>query len=221
MLIGNVHVIRGDAERLPEVLALLEENGIRVRGNPDVYVRDYRHFGIDEARELRERATRRAIGGAKDARRVFIVVSPIITGEAQNALLKTLEEAPGNALFIFVVPSPHILLPTVRSRAQMLDLPADVDHTGALVDARKFLSSTPERRLDMLKVLLEKGDDEKRDIAAIVRFLSSLESLLAKDVSPKTRSGIEALYRARTYVGDKGALVRPLLEQVALLSPRG
>jgi hypothetical protein len=69
----------------------------------------------------------------------------------------------------------------------------------------------------MLKPLLEKNDDDRRDIGAIITFLSSLERMLAD--MPHAREGIDAVYRTRKYAGDKGSLLKPLLEHVALLCP--
>jgi hypothetical protein len=72
----------------------------------------------------------------------------------------------------------------------------------------------------MLKPLLDKDKDDRRDLGAIITFLSSLERTLAT-VKPleHVRAGLESVYRARKHVTDKGALVKPLLEQVALLVP--
>jgi hypothetical protein len=72
----------------------------------------------------------------------------------------------------------------------------------------------------MLKPLLEKDEDDRRNIGAIIAFLSSLEYTLSVHPYEKVREGLDAIYRARTYIGDKGALVKPLLESVALLVPR-
>ena len=209
-LVGNVHLVAGSIERIPQVFAILEKEGMKVVGNPDIYVREYQQFGIEDARELRERAVLRPQGD----RRVFIVAAPGMTTEAQNALLKMLEEPPANALFFFITPAPHTLLATLRSRTQTLTLGA---HTSvpSMVDAKMFLAATPQKRLDMLKPLLEKDEDEKRDLGAILAFLSLLEPMLGN-----VPDGLRALYRARKYIGDKGALVKPLLEQVALLAPR-
>lgn len=219
-LVGNTHIIAGGAETIPDVLALLEEEGFEVRGNPDIYVRTYTHFGIDEARELRDRAALRGQGGAQ---RMFIITAPGMTHEAQNALLKTFEESPGGALFFVIVPSPEMLLPTLRSRMQVLSLSSAV--SAGSIDAKSFLAALPAKRLDMLKPLLEKDEDERRDIAGIIAFLSSLErtlnttgSSVAKAMEDK-REGLESVYRARKYASDKGALLKPLLEQVALLVP--
>ncbi|MBI5457152.1 hypothetical protein HY971_00280 [Candidatus Kaiserbacteria bacterium] len=209
-LVGNTHLVAGNAEIIPQVLAVLEREGVRTQGNPDIYIREYSRFGIDEARELRERANSRAIAGGS---RTFIIATPGMTNEAQNALLKTLEEPPADASFFFIVPSPEMLLQTLRSRAQMLELQhAESVHT---LSAKDFLAAAPQKRLDMLKPLLEKDEDDKRDISSIIGFLSSLERLLKK--KPE---GLHAIYRARKYIGDKGALIKPLLEQVALLVPK-
>ena len=209
MIVGNVHLIAGDASVVPQILALLKEEGIEASGNPDVYVRIYPQFGIDESRALRDRA---ALGAIAGSRRVFVSVAPTMTTDAQNALLKTLEEPPANAMFFFVVPSPQTLLPTLRSRAQVLRINADVRAT--LVDAEKFIAAVPAKRLEMLKPLLEKDDNDRRDLGAILSFLASLERHIAKNPE-----GLKAFYRARKYVGDRGALVKPLLEQMALLLP--
>ncbi len=209
-LVGNTQLVAGNADSIPAVLAILEEAGIETTGNADVYVRTYQHFGVDEARELRERAGLRPALGK---RRVFVVTTPDINREAQNALLKTLEEPPADALFVFILPAPETLLPTFRSRTQTLVL-EEVKKAAGLVDAKAFLAAQPQKRLDMLKPLLEKGEDDKRDVGAILSFLAALERSLAKKPD-----GLEPVYRARKYITDKGALVKPLLEQVALLVP--
>ncbi len=210
-LVGNVQLIQGGADQMPAVLALLKKEGIDVQGNPDLFMKSYTHFSIEDARSLRDRATRSAIAGD---RRVFVIAAPLIAADAQNTLLKTIEEPAGNALFIFLVPSPEILLPTVRSRAQILKLEGVA--TNGLIDGQKFLSASPKARLDMLKPLLDKDKDERRDLGAIITFLSSLERSVAT-IKPLQKKKLEAIYRARAYISDKGALVKPLLEQVALL----
>ncbi len=212
-LIGNVQLVRGTEHTVPAILQLLEAHGFTVEGNPDIDIRIYPQFTVDDARMLCERTQTRSVTGT---RRVFIVVTANLTYEAQNTMLKTLEEPAGDALFFFVVPSPEALLPTVRSRAHILELAgAAADEK---LDAKSFLGATPQRRLDMLKPLLDKGEDDVRDISSIVTFLSSLERTLS-EVSPLPREGIEAVYRARKYAGDKGSLLKALLEQVALLTP--
>lgn len=210
-LVGNVHLIRGWSDTVDNVLTVLEEEGVRVRGNPDVYVRVCDSFGIDEARELRERAALRPTG----ERRIFVVAASHMTSEAQNALLKTIEEPLADAMFFFIVPAPESLLPTLTSRSQILQV--EGGFTGG-ADARQFLAAAPTKRLDCIKQLLVKDDRGGYNVRAIGTFLASLEREIARMGNGYRRiSALHAVYRARSYMNDKGAFLKLLLEQVALL----
>ena len=46
----------------------------------------------------------------------------MLTSQAFNALLKTLEEPPAHVIFIFATTEPHKVLPTILSRCQRFDL---------------------------------------------------------------------------------------------------
>ncbi len=73
---------------------------------------------IDQVRDAIERAAYRPFEGR---RRVVIVdEADAMVIEAQNALLKTLEEPPASSMFILVTSRPDLLLPTVLSRCQRL-----------------------------------------------------------------------------------------------------
>jgi len=209
-LVGSAHLVAGHADGIAGVLQLLARQGVNIQGNPDVYARQYARFGADDARELRERANLR---GQNATSRYFIVATPTITTDAQNVLLKTLEEPPGGAVFFLITPAPQSLLPTLRSRMQVLALGGEPE--AGPVDAATFLAAAPEKRIEMLSPLLEKDEDDKRDLRPVLSFLAALETRLKKNPE-----GLRALYSARKYLTDKGALVKPLLEQVALLMPR-
>ena len=73
---------------------------------------------VDQVREAIERAAYRPFEGR---RRVVIVdQADALMSEAQNALLKTLEEPPPASMFVLITARPDVLLPTVRSRCQRL-----------------------------------------------------------------------------------------------------
>src|SRR5207248_3646382 len=99
--------------------------------HPDVLVvgpGDSGAIKIDQVREVVERTAYRPFEGK---RRVVIVdEADALVGQAQNALLKTLEEPPPSSVFILVTSRPDVLLPTVRSRCPELRFrplsPADI-----------------------------------------------------------------------------------------------
>lgn len=74
--------------------------------------------GIDEIRDLRETVKYAASGRYK----VYIIDEVhMLTKEAFNALLKTLEEPPGNVVFIMATTEPHKVPATIQSRCQRYD----------------------------------------------------------------------------------------------------
>ena len=69
---------------------------------------------VDAVRAVVERAAYRPFEGRRRA--VIIDDADRLVPEAQNALLKILEEPPDGSVFLLVTSRPHMLLPTVRSR---------------------------------------------------------------------------------------------------------
>lgn len=75
--------------------------------------------GIDEIRQLKEKINYSPTKGRK---KVYIIDEVhMLTKEAFNALLKTLEEPPEHVLFILATTEPDKILPTITSRCQRYD----------------------------------------------------------------------------------------------------
>ena len=72
------------------------------------------HGGVEDARELRDRAF---YAPAESRYRVFIVdEAHMVTTQGFNALLKIVEEPPDHLVFVFATTEPDKVLPTIRSR---------------------------------------------------------------------------------------------------------
>ena len=72
------------------------------------------HNGVDDARELRERA---GFAPVRDRYKIFILdEAHMVTQQGFNALLKIVEEPPEHVMFIFATTEPEKVIGTIRSR---------------------------------------------------------------------------------------------------------
>jgi DNA polymerase III subunit gamma/tau len=78
------------------------------------------HRGIDDVRQINETVGYAASNGGY---KIYIIDEVhMLTKEAFNALLKTLEEPPPKVMFLFATTEPHKVLPTILSRCQRFNL---------------------------------------------------------------------------------------------------
>lgn len=78
------------------------------------------HRGIEDIRKIKETVGYRASSGGY---KIYIIDEVhMLTKEAFNALLKTLEEPPSHVKFLFATTEPHKVLPTILSRCQHFHL---------------------------------------------------------------------------------------------------
>ncbi len=92
---------------------------------------------VDQVRDAVERAAYRPFEGKR--RVVVIDDADALVDQAQNALLKTLEEPPAASVFLLVTSRPDAMLPTIRSRCPQLRFrPLSVDDVFAALVQAKF-----------------------------------------------------------------------------------
>ena len=96
--------------------SLVSTHDFSVRGNPDFMMRDYVSFDVEVARDVVAWQSYKPLGD----RKVAVIRADFMTHNAQNALLKTLEEPVEYTHLFLVVPKPEMLLPTLLSRVQIL-----------------------------------------------------------------------------------------------------
>lgn len=194
--------------------AFLETHlAIPTRGNPDFWHGQFESFGVDEARALKDMQQRAAANvGAK---KVFVISTDTITHEAQNALLKVFEEPTTDTHFFLLMPSAEVLLPTLRSRLVLVSLGQDIsaEDTNVVALAEKFLLASKGKRMALLKPLME--DKDKRAAVVLVDALLKKLSKSSQDIQ-QHRKDLEALLAMRSYLSDRSASVKMILEYLAL-----
>jgi len=122
--------------------------------------------GIDEVRNLRE-SLRYSPNPGKY--RIFIIDEVhMLTNEAFNALLKTLEEPPDRVLFIFATTEPHKVPATILSRCQRFDFKRITSKR--IVEQLVELCRSEGISIDAesLRLIANKGDGSMRDSESIL-----------------------------------------------------
>ena len=132
-------------------------------------------IGIEEVRQIQKFLSRKPIRDDKNT--VIVNQAHLLTIPAQNALLKTLEEPPGNSLVYLITSSPYSLLPTVLSRVQITDLPNPPnlpDHPDLSKSLALFSKLQKVGIGERLKIL----DEAALDRLGALQFLNDLESII-------------------------------------------
>lgn len=139
--------------------------------------------GIEDIRSLREKIK---LAPSSSKKKVYIIDEVhMLTQEAFNALLKTLEEPPAHALFILATTEVSKLPQTILSRVQRLDfkLATSGELTEALEKIIKLEKIDIEK--EALESLVKKADGSFRDGVKLLDQVASLGGQITKDLLSK------------------------------------
>lgn len=110
----DINVRNSEAEKILETLGFS-------KNHPDLlWLSEEEKLGIEQARKIQQFLGLKSYKGQGQA--VVLVAAENLTTEAQNALLKTIEEPLGEVTFILGASSEDDLLPTIISRCQVKNL---------------------------------------------------------------------------------------------------
>ncbi len=213
----HAYCIQGEREAVFSKLCIFfeEELKIATRGNPDFWHGQFETLSIEEGRNLKERQQNRSWSGGK---KIFVVSTDSITREAQNSLLKIFEEPTEGTHFFLILPSAEILLPTLRSRLQIISHgdPREGEKVTKDQEIEEFVKAGKAERLAFLKEIIEEKDKQKA-----VEFLDRVENYLRKkaDFSKIKKEEVDKLQeiiKVKKYLRDQGASMKMILEHIAL-----
>jgi len=198
-----------------------KELEMKAQANPDVVVLRYGLFSVDDARRVLEIASSAPFSGEH---KVVIIAASRVFHEAQNALLKLFEEPPTNTYIFLILPSLGGLLPTLRSRVQVLkrQIPNPKSQKNP---AEEFLKADKEKRTAIIKKLTNgKDEEEKRELRdeaiAIVNGIEVIAYMSGRTTS-RHQELLNEIQILRSYLYDRSAPVKMILEHLSLFIPEG
>lgn len=204
------------------------ELSMEVHGNPDIVILHHGLFSVADARRVVEIAAGAPFSGAH---KVLIVVASRLYHEAQNALLKLFEEPPQETYLFLVLPTFGSLLPTLRSRVQILkgSIPQLRSGRQEIANAtEQFLAASKEKRSAIIKNLTSGSDEGERrklrdEAVAIVNGVEVAAYAALKDgglTKPSLKELLLDIAVLRGYLHDRSAPVKMILEHLSLVTPR-
>lgn len=194
--------------------------------------------GIDDIRDLRNKVK---FVPAEGKYKVYIIDEVhMLTTEAFNALLKTLEEPPSHVIFIFATTNPHKIPSTILSRCQWFnfrrisledivaklkmivkDEKLKIDDKALNIIARSSTGSMRDAESALDQIIAYCGKDiisqSVREVLGIIEeevFFEFTEAIIKND----TLKGIELVNRTSDLGGDASQFVKNLMEYVHNLS---
>jgi len=203
MKLDNLHhayIVKGNNDG---VLEFLSDIGVETKANPNLWQESFETLGVDDARSFKSREQKKAIGLEK---KFFIISASFITTEAQNALLKVFEEPTENTHIFLVVPNTHMILPTLLSRVDVIDLKKEKRGKD---DVKQFIESSLDKRLNFLKEIIE-----EKDKTGALDFLSQLENYLSRDVKGN-KGKLKDVLKMKSYLYSKSPQVKSIVEYIA------
>ncbi len=225
LLISENPVIK--KREIDQILASFLEEGSSTIDHPDVlYFPADSKLGIEQAKKIKKHFSLKPYSAA--GRVAVLEDASALTIDAQNALLKTLEEPPTEAILILAASSDSTFLPTILSRCIVIRLTNDIGNVAKqsskvisnpyFEDIQKLLESSIEQRFEYIEKLKMK----KEFLSALVAYFrqqlfASHEGSRLKDSA--LQKFVEKLLQAEEWTAQN-VNIRAILEYLMLVMPK-
>lgn len=205
----HANVIIGNEDYKEALFEILEKNlNFQINANPDFLLIEKELLGIDDARDLEKWSIGKPF--LSDTK-VSLISIKSITHEAQNALLKVLEEPTLGTYFFIRLESLGGILPTFLSRVRIMDEFQTKNDVVSTESAKtKFLHSSLKERFAIIRSLAKKEDK-----SALRDLIKDLEQF-AYSNQIKTIN-LKKLLTAKIFASSRGASPKMLLEWLACM----
>lgn len=190
---------------------------------------------IDQAHEVVQFVRLKTTGSLTKRRIIMVEHANSMTIEAQNTLLKVIEEPPEDTILLLTLNSKTAILPTILSRIQLLEVhvPTDQQITEYYKDfnesKRKKAMQLSGGRIGLLHALLNEEDDhplvkainEAKNLLTLDTYdrLSSIDNIVKRKKSVEIVQALQQVAQAAVYASAKDrSKERSLQKWAAILS---
>jgi hypothetical protein len=218
------YVIEGNPETagIP-LLSFLEKRGEIEANSPDVLCQVYESFTMNDSSEIKNWHSNIGITGGK---KICIISAKFINREAEQSLLKIIEEPALNTHIFIIIPDSSTLLETIISRVHLIKI-KDTENINLEIknEVLKFMSASPSERIDSISFIIKNNKSEESSGQLrfyATTFINEIEQIIYQKFK-KNRNDenikfiLNELQKSREYLSTPGAAVKMILEHLALL----
>lgn len=227
--INQAYLLVGDiGSTVTEINSIIIKiSGCPITGNSDYYICNTNVFDIAETKRLKQASQSKSVSGGK---RFFVIAAEVFLENAQNALLKTLEEPIEGNHFFIITHDARCLLPTVVSRLIKIENFGNKSYeviNNNVILCKKFLSAGVADRILMIGEIIKENDEARVQKSATRNFIKDVENI----VFNKYRKGeldylvdigtiLSSISKVSDYSNDPASASKMLLEYLSLICPR-
>lgn len=220
---GNLHhfcIIEGNRDAvIPELEIFCSKHlDFKTQGNRNYHQSHFDTLLVNDAKKLTDIQTRKQVGSDIA---VFVITCNSITEEAQNALLKVMEEPTLGNHFFFILPYTNTLLPTIVSRAVLIKHNSVIESD--FPSYKELVKTSLKDRMTLVTKIM--GDIKKENLTKGDAQQFTLN--LLRDMNEEFMSGkmelagvLKDAQKSVKYINNKGASVKNILEHLMLLIPK-
>ncbi len=217
------YVVEGNPDKTTKKLVgFLKNRGEIENQSPNLLIQTYESFTMKDSGQIKEWHSQLAFGQGK---KICIIATKFINHEAEESLLKIIEEPGRDTHFFIVLPDSSVLLETILSRVQVVkDKDGDEkDEIGKI--AESFISTKVRERMVLIDDFIkEKSYDENSGKLrySAISLINQLEKIFytefKSDISnKKNKKVLEEIKKSRNFLKQPGSSVKYILQNLALI----
>ncbi len=215
------YVIEGDPNKTAYLLReFLESRGEIDKQSPDMIFEQYDSFAVLDSERIKEWHQNKSIAYKK---KICIIGTKFINRDAEQSLLKIIEEPNPYTHFFIIVPDSSLLLDTTLSRVQLIKNIESEEEDNIL--AKDFLNSTITLRIEKIAAIVKEFKDNENSGGIryyAITLINGIERIIyekwKKDINNKNEKFIlDELKNSREYLSIPGSSVKMILEHLALV----
>ena len=216
------YVLEGNPEEIAYSLRIyLEDRGEINKQSEDMSLNLYDSFAIQDSQRIKEWYQNKPTDGKK---KICIIGAKFINREAEQTLLKIIEEPTENSHFFIVVPDSSLLLGTILSRVHLIRNGEGINDEELKI-AKDFLNLNLPGRIEKVGEIIKEFKDNENSGGlrySAILLINGIERIIyerwKKDLDNEDLKFILGeLKNCREFLSIPGASVKMILEHIAIM----